>query len=177
MKKVMDLEDKNLKKHIEEDSFMQYGQKRKPLQVKTVIQLIQGCNIFLLAATGFSKSRIPEMYLKMTTKHQSGRCIGVVVVLNPLDALGDDQLSKKIATGYSAINLTSPNFTHQAPVDLINGAFNFVYLSPKIFLNNKVFEDIYLSPDFQQKLVLVVVDEAHMIYNWGIAKTVAHSFI
>ncbi|PLW19019.1 hypothetical protein PCANC_09806 [Puccinia coronata f. sp. avenae] len=107
----------------------------------------------------------------MTTKHQSGRCIGVVVVLSPLDALGDDKVSKKIAAGYSAINLTSPSFTHQAAIDLKNGAFNFVYLSPKIFLNNKVFEDIYLSPDFQQKLVLVVVDEAHMIYTWGIAKT------
>jgi hypothetical protein len=39
-----------------------------------------------------------------------------------------------------------------------------VYLIPKIFLNNKAFEEMYLTPSFQQKLILVVVDKAHMIY-------------
>ncbi|PLW13259.1 hypothetical protein PCANC_18940 [Puccinia coronata f. sp. avenae] len=107
----------------------------------------------------------------MTTKDRNGKYQGVVVVLNPLDALGDDQVSEKIAANYTAINLTAPNCDGKAATDVANGVFNFIYLSPEIFLNNKTFEEIYLSPKFQSKLVLVVVDEAHMIYTWGMAET------
>ena len=117
----------------------------------------------------------------MTTKDRSGRCMGVVVVLNPLNALGDNQVVKKVASGYLAINLTAPNFTNTAALDVKTGQNNFVYLSPEIFLKKKVFEEIYLSPDFQQKLVLVVVDKVHVIYTWGLtesghwkAKTIVH---
>jgi ATP-dependent DNA helicase RecQ len=94
-----------------------------------------------------------------------------VIVLNPLDALGDDQVTEKIAANYTAINLTASNFDTKAEIDVWNGVFNFIYLSPEIFLNNKTFEEIYISPNFQKKLVLVVVDKAHMIYTWGLAET------
>jgi superfamily II DNA helicase RecQ len=111
------------------------------------------------------------MYLNMKKKNCLGRYMGVVIVLNPLNALGDDQVTKKIAANYSAINLTAPNFDHQAATDVWNGVYNFIYLSPEIFLNNKTFEEIFLSPDFQENLALVVVDEAHMIYTWGLAES------
>ncbi|PLW29896.1 hypothetical protein PCANC_20791 [Puccinia coronata f. sp. avenae] len=170
-KKLQAYDDDQLSNHIETDSFDKYQQKCKPLQVKTVVNLIRGRNMFLLAATGFGKSRIPEIYLNMTTKDRTGRHIGVVIVLNPLDALGDDQVTEKIAANYTAINLTASNFDTKAEIDVWNGVFNFIYLSPEIFLNNKTFEEIYISPNFQKKLVLVVVDEAHMIYTWGLAET------
>ena len=104
-KSFLERNDENLKELIENDSFNQYQQKSKPLQVQRVINLIRGQNTFLLVATGFGKSQIPEMYLNMTTKDRSGRCMGVVVVLNPLDALGNNQVVEKVAAVYSAINL------------------------------------------------------------------------
>jgi ABC-type cobalamin/Fe3+-siderophores transport system ATPase subunit len=42
--------------------------------------------------TGFGKSCIAEMYLSLFATKD-----GVILVLNPLDALGDNQLAKKIA--------------------------------------------------------------------------------
>ncbi|PLW55454.1 hypothetical protein PCANC_07017 [Puccinia coronata f. sp. avenae] len=51
------------------------------------------------------------------------------------------------------------------------GKFNFVYLSPKIFLNNQMFTNVSFSPMFQNQLALVVVDEAHMIYSWGLVQS------
>jgi superfamily II DNA helicase RecQ len=163
-KKLLAYDANQLSNHIENDSFDKYQQKCKPLQVKNSVNLIRGHNTFLLAATGFGKSRIPEIYLNMTTKDCNSRHIGVVIVLNPLDALGDNQVTERIAVNYTAINLTAANFNTKAEIDLRNGVFNFIYLSPKIFLNNKTFEEIYISPNFQKKLVLVVVDKAHDLY-------------
>ncbi|OAV93874.1 hypothetical protein PTTG_05012 [Puccinia triticina 1-1 BBBD Race 1] len=136
-----------------------------------VMNLLRGRNTFLLAATGFSKSRILEIYFSMLPKDGLGNAIGVVVVLNPLDALGNNQVTKKLAAGFTAINLTKPNFTAQACRDIQKGFYNFVYLSPEIFLDNQMFSNIYFLPEFQSKLALVVVDEAHMIYAWGLVES------
>lgn len=37
-----------------------------------------------------------------------------------------------------------------------------------MFLNSKTFQKIYYSTDFQKHLILKVVDEAHVIYSWGL---------
>jgi superfamily II DNA helicase RecQ len=170
-KKIGEYDDNRLKDYIKIESFKKYKQESKPLQVNTVANLVRGQNTFLLAAIGFGKSRIPEMYLNLTTRDRNGKFLGVVVVLNPLDALGDNQVEEKITAGYTAINLTQLNFSQQTAGGVKNGVYNFVYLSPKIFLNNKAFEKMYLTPIFQQKLVFVVVDEAHMIYSWGLVES------
>jgi superfamily II DNA helicase RecQ len=87
----------------------------------------------------------------MTTKDQTGRHTGVVIVLNPLDALGDNQVTEKIAANCIAIKLIAANFDTKSKINIQNGVFNFVHLSPKIFFNNKTFEEIYIIPDFQKK--------------------------
>ncbi|EHS63770.1 uncharacterized protein PGTG_21736 [Puccinia graminis f. sp. tritici CRL 75-36-700-3] len=51
---------------------------------------------------------------------------------------------------------------------IIAGEFEFVYLSPEALLNNPIFHDIYFDTTFQSRLSLVVVDEAHMVYVWGL---------
>ncbi|KAI7933831.1 hypothetical protein MJO29_016669 [Puccinia striiformis f. sp. tritici] len=60
----------------------------------------------------------------------------VVLTLNPLDTLGDNQVLEKQQAGFSAINLTTTNFTPEIAEE--------------------------------ERLALVVVDEAHMIYIWGL---------
>jgi superfamily II DNA helicase RecQ len=155
---------------ISTQSIARYQQEPKKIQVETVMNLLRGRNTFLLAATGFGKSRISEMYLDLLPKDRHGRILGVVVVLNPLDALGDNQVEEKMAAGFSAINLTYLNFTHEVGLNVMNGFYNFVYVSPETFLNNLTFVNIYFSNEFQTKLVLVVVDEAHMIYSWGLVE-------
>jgi superfamily II DNA helicase RecQ len=39
------------------------------------------------------------------------------------------------------------------------------------YLNSKMFEKLYFSSEFQNRLALVVVDEAYMIYIWGLVKS------
>ncbi|OAV93510.1 hypothetical protein PTTG_27299 [Puccinia triticina 1-1 BBBD Race 1] len=163
-KKLYEKSDEKLKEHIKKTSIENYKQEAKPLQVEAVFNLCKGRNTFLLAGTGFGKSRISEIYFKMIPKSQKA----VVLVLNPLDALGDNQVFEKEQAGFTAINLTKMNFDKDTADAIMNGEYNFIYLSPEIFLNSKSFDGVYFSTTFQNRLAMIVVDEAHMIYIWGL---------
>ncbi|KAA1103186.1 ATP-dependent DNA helicase sgs1 [Puccinia graminis f. sp. tritici] len=163
---VYKMTDEKLKAHIAETSLKSYGQCAKDLQVDAVFNLVQGRNTFLLAGTGFGKSRIAELYMKMIPQNSRG----VVVVLNPLDSLGENQVLEKKQAGFSAINLTKLTFNRKTAEEISNGVYQFVYLSPEIFLNSKLFRKLYYSSRFQNRLALIVVDEAHMIYIWGLVE-------
>jgi hypothetical protein len=171
-KKLFEKSNEKLKAHIRKVLLETYDQHAKPLQVDTIFNLAQGRDTFLLAGTGFGKSWIPEMYYKLFPQ----KARAVVLVLNPLDTLGDNQVLEKLMAGFTAINLTKQSFTNKAADEVLAGVYNFVYLSPEIFLNSKKFEKVYYSVAFQNLIALVVVDEAHMIYIWdlvasGTAKT------
>jgi superfamily II DNA helicase RecQ len=116
-----------------------------------------------LAGTGYGKLRIPELYYQLLPKRKKG----VVLVINPLDTLGDNQVREKEGM-FSAINLTKLTFNLQVACKIQQGAYNFVYLSPEIFMRNKLWDQIYFSLEFKERLSLVVVDKAHMIYIWGL---------
>ncbi|KNE91228.1 hypothetical protein PSTG_15356 [Puccinia striiformis f. sp. tritici PST-78] len=159
--------DDKLKQHIADVSLSRYGEPSKQLQIEAVFNLVEGRNTFLLAGTGYGKSCIAEMYYKMIPDKKRA----VVLVLNPLDTLDDNQVAEKRLAGFTAINLTKLTFNAQAAEDIKNGVYQFVYLSPEIFLNSKMFQMVYYSSEFQNRLALVVVDESHMIYIWGLVES------
>ncbi|KAI7947942.1 hypothetical protein MJO28_009850 [Puccinia striiformis f. sp. tritici] len=161
--KVGKKDDDSLRAAISSSAKGFFGQPAKPLQVEAVLNLVKGDNTFLLAGTGFGKSRIPEIYYKLLRKKMNG----VVLVLNPLDALGNNQVLEKTGAGFTAINLTKTTFTLKEANNVANGVYNFVYLSPEIYLNSKLWDQVYFSKNFQDRLALVVIDEAHIIYQWG----------
>ncbi|OAV99443.1 hypothetical protein PTTG_25381 [Puccinia triticina 1-1 BBBD Race 1] len=76
-------------------------------------------------------------------------------------------LEKKNAN-IKAVNLTKMNFTPDIEKKVLRGDFAFIYLSPKVLLNNPTFWQIFFECQFLSQLVLTVVDEAHMIYVWGL---------
>ncbi|KAA1123854.1 ATP-dependent DNA helicase sgs1 [Puccinia graminis f. sp. tritici] len=164
--KLTELNDIELEKTIAEDARPCYpsDQPSKPKQIEAVMNLVRLRNTFVMAGTGFGKSRIPEMYLHLFAKTNKP----VVIVLNPLDALGDNQVQEKIAQGFTAINLKKMNFDETIAAKILKAQYNFIYLSPEILLNNQMFTDVYHNPKFQEHLVLTVVDESHMIYSWGL---------
>ncbi|EFP93397.2 uncharacterized protein PGTG_19415 [Puccinia graminis f. sp. tritici CRL 75-36-700-3] len=166
-KKLMNANDDALKKEIASRARNFYnGEEAKTLQIDVVANLARGRNTFLLAGTGYGKSRISEMYFKLLPQNTKP----VILVLNPLDALGENQVAEKQGK-FSAINLTKLTFNKNEADKIQRGDYNFVYLSPEIFMNNKLWDSIYFSTEFQQRLALVVVDEAHMIYLWGLVET------
>ncbi|KAH9449503.1 hypothetical protein Pst134EB_020331 [Puccinia striiformis f. sp. tritici] len=166
---LQDSNDDELKEKIATQSMQRYNQVPKPPQVNTVVNLLLGQNTFLLAATGFGKSRISELYLEMLPKDRNRNIYGLVAVLNPLDALGNNQVEEKNQAASTSINLKKI-VSRKTCRNIQQGVYNFVYFPLEIFLDNKAFTSVYFSPEFQSKLALVVVDEAHMIYSWGLVK-------
>lgn len=66
-----------------------YQNEAKELQVETVMRLIKARDTCLLAGTGYGKTRIAESFAALYSK----RLQPIVLTLNPLDALGDNQVS------------------------------------------------------------------------------------
>jgi hypothetical protein len=92
--KIQSLTNDKLKLVIETRAKEHYNQEPyKPLQVETVMSLLQGRNTFLLAATGFGKSRISKMFLDLLPKDHHCQIMGVVVV-NGLHDVGRDGSSR-----------------------------------------------------------------------------------
>ncbi|OAV92051.1 hypothetical protein PTTG_09886 [Puccinia triticina 1-1 BBBD Race 1] len=142
-----------------------YGpQAPKLVQLDSVIDLIHLRDTFVIAGTGVGKSRIAEMYWDLFPKYRKP----IVLVLNPLDSLGDNQVEEKKSLGISAINLTKMNLNEKVEKDILKGDYSFIYLSPEVLLNNAIFSRIFYNETFQNRVLLVVVDEAHMIYVWGL---------
>ncbi|KAG0145698.1 hypothetical protein CROQUDRAFT_559338 [Cronartium quercuum f. sp. fusiforme G11] len=51
---------------------------------------------------------------------------------------------------------------------LKNHYYHVIFISPEMLLNSKRFQRLYYSTDFQKHLVLRLIDEAHVIYLWGL---------
>ncbi|KNE96418.1 hypothetical protein PSTG_10251 [Puccinia striiformis f. sp. tritici PST-78] len=123
--KIAAKKDQDLRVEIAKISRERYGQEAKPLQIDAVVNLVRGRNTFLLAGTGYGKSRIPELYYRTLPSREKP----VILVLNPLDTLGDNQVLQKKKAKFSAINLTSLSFNKEEAEKIANGVYNFVYLS------------------------------------------------
>ncbi|KAI7933445.1 hypothetical protein MJO28_017648 [Puccinia striiformis f. sp. tritici] len=141
-----------------------YDEALQPLQMQTVINLVHRKNMFVLAGTGFGKTRIAEVYWHLFPAYRKP----VILVLNPLDTLGDNQVSEKKVAKIPAVNLTKMNMTPEIEKRVIRGDYGFVYLSPEVLLNNVMFRRVFFDKQFQSRLILSVVDEAHMVYIWGL---------
>lgn len=85
-----------------------YNQEARELQVQSVVALARNQPTFLIAGTGYGKTRIAESFRGFF----SVKSLAIVLVLNPLDALGDNQV----------------NFTAQVAKDIEKGVYSFIYL-------------------------------------------------
>ncbi|OAV94787.1 hypothetical protein PTTG_08956, partial [Puccinia triticina 1-1 BBBD Race 1] len=162
---ILDMDDDSLREYIIKDSESFSGQTPTALQVDAVVNLVKKRNTFFLWGTSSGKTRIAEMYHHLfapSTRKAS------MLVLNALDSLGENQVAEKEKDGMTAISLTKMTFTRKVADKIIKGDYSFIYLSPEVFLNNGLFNYVFYKKQFQDRLALVVVDEAHMIYLWGL---------
>ncbi|KAH9447418.1 hypothetical protein Pst134EA_029457 [Puccinia striiformis f. sp. tritici] len=159
---LQNLDSDALAGHITTGSVNLYHDQPKALQVEAVLSLVQGKHTFVRAETGYGKTRISEMFFGLFERRV------VVLVLVPLDSLGDDQVREKKLVNITAINLNKMTLNWVTVRKIQKGNFSFVYLSPEVFLNSSLFTELFFSDAFQDILALIVVDEAHMVYLWGL---------
>ncbi len=85
----------------------------------------------------------------------------LVVVVSPLIALMEDQVKEATKFGLSAMQLG----VHKSK-DILSGHCQLVSGSPEVWLLQRQWRDMLASRVFQDDLLRIVVDEAHLIYKW-----------
>lgn len=133
-----------------------YDQFRSP-QDLIVQSVIDGKDVLALLPTGGGKS----LCYQVPTLLKQGLCI----VISPLTALMEDQVQDLRSRGIKSFLVTS--YQKKREVDYILnecvfGEVRFLYVSPERLKN-----DLFIARLKDMKPVLIAVDEAHCIAQWG----------
>src|SRR5256885_12267262 len=128
----------------------------RPGQLRAVAAASEGRDVLAVLPTGGGKSAIYELAGLLRD--------GPTVVVSPLIALQDDQLAHLQAAGLAAIELNSQQGARARAAALAAASERdaFVFLSPEQLSNPETREVLR-----QARPGLFVVDEAHLISQWG----------
>ncbi len=128
----------------------------KPLQKEAVEAALSGRDCLVVLPTGGGKSLCYQMPAAM------GR--GLVLVVSPLIALMDDQVSAAREAGLEADALHSNlKAGHKSAAwrRLAEGKTQLLYVSPERLLAGDLLEVV------SERVILAAVDEAHCVSHWG----------
>jgi ATP-dependent DNA helicase RecQ len=139
-----------LKKHWGFDSFRQG-------QDTVVMSVLKGSDTLVLFPTGGGKSvcyQVPALVLD-----------GLTLVISPLVALMEDQVSQLRRYGVAAefINSTISRYeVEQRVINARNGMYRLLYVAPE-----RLHTSLFQHELPEMNIELVAVDEAHCISEWG----------
>lgn len=141
---------RQLKKIFGFDSF-------RPFQQKVCQAVIEGNNSLLVMPTGAGKSLCYQLPGIMRG--------GTTLVVSPLIALMEDQVAKLKELGLRAERIhsgLSRSLSRQVCVEYLGGRLDFIFIAPER-LGVPGFPEMLAK----RKPVLIAVDEAHCISQWG----------
>ena len=146
----------------------------KPEQKDAARSILYGKDVFVSVPTGYGKSAIfqmlptcAEMLLSMIEGHDVAH--PAVLIISPLISLITDQLKRFNAAGLSAIHLSSqaqPGGYDGIIDTIIEGKVSHIFASPEAILNTK-WRSLLLMPGVVNRIIALVVYEAHCIAKWG----------
>lgn len=126
-------------------------------QEKIISAILEGNDVLALLPTGGGKS----LCFQLPTLAREGLCI----VVSPLIALIQNQVEDLKQKGVKAIGLIG-GISQEEVIELLDnciyGNYKFLYLSPERLKQSFVLDKIK-----EMKVVLIAVDEAHCISQWG----------
>ncbi|KAI1781803.1 P-loop containing nucleoside triphosphate hydrolase protein [Ganoderma leucocontextum] len=133
-----------------------------PWQVELISRLLRGFDGILCAGTGYGKSLVFEGLAVLGGKGK------VVLVVCPLKALERDQVKQAAAKGLTAVMINEDN-SHEPKVwETARKSAQIIYLSPEMALSDG-FAKMWRDAKFRDRLLAVIVDEAHCVDEWGVA--------
>ena len=129
----------------------------RPLQLEIIESVINGRDSVALLPTGGGKSvcfQVPAIAME-----------GICIVISPLVALMNDQVSGLKEKGIKALSITGGLSYANLMTTLdnaIHGNYKFLYMSPE-----RLQQEVVQNAIKQMPVNLIAIDEAHCISQWG----------
>ena len=123
-----------------------------------------GRDVVVNLPTGYGKSIIFQA-LPLIFDYVTGTSGHIVIVVSPLLALIEDQVSTLRKFGISVVSLSHVR-TEDERKQVENGKFSVVYATPEGLLRNDRWRQMLSSQTYSSKLCAIAVDEAHIIKQW-----------
>ncbi|CAB3991081.1 ATP-dependent DNA helicase Q1 [Paramuricea clavata] len=163
----------------------------KVKQYKVLESLVLGRDTFAVLPTGYRKSVVfhllPFIFDFFNAKGGDIRETSIVLVLTPLNALIEDQMACLRRNGIEADVLNTNNVKHINPDNqddgmddeagnnelespckiILEGNAKLVFAHPEAVISSRKGRKVLLSDVFQQRVVACVIDEGHLIDEWG----------
>ena len=135
----------------------------RPGQWRAITAPVEGRDSTVFLQTGAGKSLCFQMPALLRD--------GLVLVVSPLLALIDDQVTALRRRGVRAASISSARSVaeNRATLALLSGSppeLDLLYLSPETAQNRKVSDEL-VALARRRQLLLMAVDEAHCIVSWG----------
>ena len=149
-------------------------EKPRQYQINVLFKFVSGRDTFISMPTGSGKSvcfaSTPIVFDKLKgyyTDHSPspGLCTHhcITVVVSPLTALMQDQVSKFQSKGLKAACVGGEEKGFDG---VINGDVQLVYLSPESVLSKTHWREMFKTPCYSDNLVCLAIDEAHLAEKW-----------
>ena len=119
-------------------------------------------DVILIAKTGYGKSMVFHSVSALEEDTMT-------LMIMPLLALeeGQKQAIKKMQANSNPCILNGETMTKTLLNEIQSGIYTHVLTSPEIAISNKEFRQVLQHSNVQQRLVLVAIDEVHLVEDWG----------
>ena len=139
----------------------------KDEQRSAIRAIYEGRDLFVCLPTGYGKSlRYQTLPFLMDFKNDSNKC--AVVVVSPLIALIEDQVCGLKKKGVKASIMTSSTAVRKENVTTDEGLVKdrLFFCTPEALMLLKWGDHAFEQSRFSDRIVAVVVDEAHCVSKW-----------
>ncbi|KAK3812109.1 MAG: P-loop containing nucleoside triphosphate hydrolase protein [Benniella sp.] len=140
-----------------------FGVTPKAQQLEVVECIGRGQDVILIAGCGWGKTLVYFLPLVLWQDR-------IVLIISPLKALMKEQCQKLQDLGISSISLDGDSVNGPFPLvldRLAAGTYRAVFMTPELIVGSKRVKDLWDRHGWNQRLLAVVVDEAHCISTWG----------
>lgn len=134
----------------------------KKEQLESLFNFVCKKDVFVNLLTGFGKSFIYQI-APFVIQGMGISSKPIIVVVSPLIALMNEQISYLNSLGISATCLSSICKLDQK---LKSGDYRFIYTSPESLLSDGERRELFSSTVYKYRIFGIVVDEAHCISHW-----------
>ena len=139
----------------------------KEKQLEVITSFLSGRDVFAALPTGYGKS-LCYGCLPLARDRLLGTQGSIVLIVSPLIALMKDQVQSFRKGGVSTAYVTSDGDVEYEDMKagILEGKYQLVFISPEQLINNRRFRCMCQSEYYQDKLIALVVDEAHCVKKW-----------